>query len=354
MVDTSFWRNKTVLVTGCTGFKGAWLCLWLHAMGAQVTGISRGTGNPKGLFAAAQLQQKITLEQADIRDEENILKFFSAHRPEIVFHLAAQPLVGVSYEQPDETYAVNVIGTLNVLAGIRACPDCRCGIFVTTDRCAQQTGRGSSQSELLGGFDPYSNSKAAAEILITSYRDTFLRPLDKGIAMARSGNVVGGGDWARDRLIPDCIRAMRADTPLCIRNPNAAKPWQYVLDILAGYLCLAQKLWDYPGLCSTAWNFRPQDEPMLTVGNMVEILTAAYAPGYTCTEYGQPFDKKPGQPQLDDSNTRVLLGWKPLVSAAGAVDRAARWYHAADQGMAESISYDQLQEYQQLIRNSQI
>ena len=211
MVNSTFWKNKTVLVTGCTGFKGAWLCLWLSAMGARVVGTARGTGSPNGVFAAANLAEKITLERADIRDESRILEIFAAHKPQVVFHLAAQPLVGLSYECPDETYAINVIGTLNVLAGIRATAECRCGIFVTTDRCAQQAANGQSRpNELLGGFDPYSNSKAASEILIATYRSTFLLPQGKGIAMGRSGNVVGGGDWAKDRLIPDCIRAMQA------------------------------------------------------------------------------------------------------------------------------------------------
>ncbi len=346
MVNSTFWKNKTVLVTGCTGFKGAWLCLWLSAMGAKVVGTARSTGNPGGVFVQAGLESRITLERADIRDEARILEIFARHKPHIVFHLAAQPLVGLSYECPEETYAINVIGTLNVLAGIRATAECRCGIFVTTDRCAQQTAGGQSRSnELLGSFDPYSNSKAASEILITTYRDTFLRPLGKGIAMGRSGNVVGGGDWAKDRLIPDCIRAMQAGEPLMIRNPNAAKPWQYVLDILGGYLCLGQKLWEQPAEYSQAWNFRPKDEPMLTVGDMVEVLTAAYDPAYRNIEYGQPRQKGLEQPQKDESPTRAMLGWQPMVSAAQAVEKAARWYHAAANGRACAETLAQLKEY---------
>ena len=346
MVDSTFWKNKTVLVTGCTGFKGAWLCLWLHEMGAHVVGTARSTGNPNGVFAQAGLAQKITLERADIRDEARILQIFAKHQPDFVFHLAAQPLVGLSYEQPEQTYAINVIGTLNVLAGIRATAPCQCGIFVTTDRCAQQTAGGQSRpGELLGSFDPYSNSKAASEILITTYRDTFLQPLGKGIAMGRSGNVVGGGDWAKDRLIPDCIRAMQAGNALQIRNPNAAKPWQYVLDILGGYLCLGQKLWHEPQKYSQAWNFRPKDEPMLTVGDMAEVLANAYHPGGWPIEYGQPRQNGLEQPQKDESPTRAMLGWQPLVCAQEAVKNAAEWYQAAATGTAGEKTLAQLQAY---------
>lgn len=349
MVNSTFWKNKTVLVTGCTGFKGAWLCLWLSAMGARVVGTARGTGSPNGVFAAEGLAEKITLERADIRDESRILEIFAAHKPQVVFHLAAQPLVGLSYECPDETYAINVIGTLNVLAGIRATAECRCGIFVTTDRCAQQAANGQSRpNELLGGFDPYSNSKAASEILIATYRSTFLLPQGKGIAMGRSGNVVGGGDWAKDRLIPDCIRAMQAGEALTIRNPNAAKPWQYVLDILAGYLCLGQKLWEQPQVFSQAWNFRPQDEPMLTVGDMVQVLRDAYDPDYHDIRYGQPPRHGLEQVQRDESPTRAMLDWHPLVSAADAVAHAARWYQAAAKQNAAAETMAQLQEYRKM------
>ena len=333
MVNREFWRDKTVLVTGCTGFKGAWLCLWLARMGARVVGTARSTGSPQGIFAAAHLESRITLERADIRDEGRILEIFARHKPQIVFHLAAQPLVRLSYECPQETYATNVIGTLNVLAGIRATEACRAAIFVTTDRCAQDTSGKTRATELLGGFDPYSNSKAASEILIATYRDTFLAPLGKGAAMARSGNVIGGGDWARDRLIPDCIRAMQSGAPLKIRNPNAAKPWQYVLDILSGYLCLAQNLFEAPTLYSDAWNFRPQDEPMLTVGDMVQVLTAAYDPGYSQVVFGQPM--LPGAPrpaQRDDGPTRQRLDWQPVCSAREAVEQTADWYRRARQG----------------------
>lgn len=348
MVNSTFWKNKTVLVTGCTGFKGAWLCLWLSSMGAKVVGTARSTGNPNGIFAKANLAERIELERADIRDEARILEIFAKHKPQLVFHLAAQPLVGLSYECPQETYAINVIGTLNVLAGIRATQECRCGIFVTTDRCAQQIGAQGRPNELLGSFDPYSNSKAASEILITTYRDTFLLPQGKGIAMGRSGNVVGGGDWAKDRLIPDCIRAMQAGKPLEIRNPNAVKPWQYVLDILSGYLCLGQKLWEQPAEYSQAWNFRPKEEPMLTVGDMVETLTAAYDPAYRNIQYGQPRQSGLEQLQKDESNTRAMLGWQPLISAAGAVQRAAEWYHAAANGHAAAETKAQLEAYRQI------
>lgn len=346
MVNAAFWKDKTVLVTGCTGFKGAWLCLWLTRMGAKVVGTARSTGNPQGIFAAAGLADRIILERADIRDESRILEIFAVHKPQVVFHLAAQPLVRLSYECPEETYAINVIGTLNVLAGIRATEDCRAAVFVTTDRCAQDTGGKKSNTELLGSFDPYSNSKAAGEILITTYRDTFLAPMGKGIAMARSGNVIGGGDWARDRLIPDCIRAMQADTPLEIRNPNATKPWQYVLDILGGYLCLGQKLWSAPAAFSGAWNFRPQDEPMLAVGDMVRVLSAAYDKSYDRVIFGQPMLIDGPRPLQEDTGpTREMLEWKPALSARQAVEQTADWYRRACTEDVAALCDEQMDKY---------
>ena len=343
------YKGRRVFITGHTGFKGSWLAAWLSQMGATVCGFADCVPTSPSHFEAMHLEQHVQDMRGDIRDRDAVVRAMKEFRPDVVFHLAAQALVRKSYEDAPLTFEANMLGTLNMLEAVRQCPSVEAAVFITSDKCYRNDEWvwGYRETDHLGGDDPYSASKGCAEIIAHSYFKSFFKD-GPACATVRAGNVIGGGDWAKDRLIPDCIRAMQAGEALTIRNPNAAKPWQYVLDILAGYLCLGQKLWEQPQAFSQAWNFRPQDEPMLTVGDMVQVLRDAYDPDYHDIRYGQPPQHGLEQVQRDESPTRAMLDWHPLVSAADAVAHAARWYQAAAKQNAAAETMAQLQEYQKM------
>ena len=250
-VFNHIFKNRRILVTGHTGFKGSWLSIWLHELGAEVIGVGLDPYTDKDNYVLSGIGNKIKADiRADIRDGERMKAIFKEYKPEIVFHLAAQPLVRLSYEKPVETYETNVMGTINIMEAIRVTDSVRVAVMITTDKCYdnKEQLRGYKEDDPFGGYDPYSSSKGAAEIAIQSWRRSFFNPADYGkkhhvaIASARAGNVIGGGDWAKDRIVPDCIRALEADRPIEIRNPKAVRPWQHVLEPLSGYLILASKL----------------------------------------------------------------------------------------------------------------
>ena len=265
----NFYKGKRVLVTGHTGFKGSWLSIWLHELGAEVVGVALDPYSDKDNFVLSDIGKKIKADiRADIRDGEKMKQIFAEYQPEIVFHLAAQPLVRLSYEIPVETYEANVMGTIHVMEAIRATESVKVGVMITTDKCYENKEQiwGYRENEPMGGYDPYSSSKGAAEIAISSWRRSFFNPADYGkkhhvaLASVRAGNVIGGGDWAKDRIIPDCIRSIEANKTIEIRSPKAIRPWQHVLEPLGGYMLLASKMWEEPTKYCEGWNFGPRTE----------------------------------------------------------------------------------------------
>lgn len=329
----NFWCGKRVLITGHSGFKGSWLTLWLHRLGAEVTGISLPPNTEPNLFSLAGIDQLCRSHFVDIRDENAIAVQIKASRPEIVFHLAAQPLVRASYRNPLETFSTNVMGTANVAEALKELDGTRVAVFVTTDKVYQnrEWQWPYREDDSLGGYDPYSASKAASEIIIASYRQAFLSAQGIAVASARAGNVIGGGDWSEDRLVPDAVRAWQAGIPLRVRNPGAVRPWQHVLEPLAGYLGLTRKLWEQPGL-SGPYNFGPNTSEASTVRELVQRAAEAYGKGkidFADAHYGP---HEAGQLALENAKARLTLGIESRWTLAQATVRTMGWYRAMNDG----------------------
>ena len=332
-VTTSFWHDKRVLLTGHTGFKGGWLALWLRQLGAEVVGIALAPNTVPNLFELAHVKNGMTSHFCDIRDASKLRQIVRDARPEIVFHLAAQPLVRASYRDPLATYATNVMGTANLLDALRGLDSIKVAVVVTTDKvyCNNEWIYPYRETDALGGHDPYSASKAASEIVIASYRDAYLKDQGVAIATARAGNVIGGGDWSEDRLIPDAVRAWQAVTPLEIRRPQAIRPWQHVLEPLHGYLTLAQKLWHTPELAG-AYNFGPQTHEAATVCEVIEQARSAFGCGdviYGDTNIGP---HEAGWLALETAKARETLNINAKWPLAETVHRTMVWYRAHKQG----------------------
>lgn len=331
--DASFWRGRRVLLTGHTGFKGSWLTLWLHRLGAAVTGISLPPLATPNLFKEADVASLCESHFCDIRDRTALAGRIRAARPEIVLHLAAQPLVRASYQEPVETFASNVMGTVHVLDALRGLADVRVAVMVTTDKVYRDTAarRHFQEDDALGGHDPYSASKAASEIVIASYRDAFLSAQGVAVASARAGNVIGGGDWSEDRLVPDAVRAWQAGKELIVRRPQAIRPWQHVLEPLAGYLTLAQRLWQEPALAG-GYNFGPESGDAVAVRDVVELARRAYVNGAVRYGDGSEGPHESGWLSLDTGKARERLGIRPVWTLAEAVERTMTWYRAHEEG----------------------
>lgn len=334
-IDTfdGFYRDKKVLVTGHTGFKGSWLTIWLEAMGAEVIGFSLDPYSERDNFVLSEISSKIIDIRGDIRDKDTLTEVFSKYRPEIVFHLAAQPLVRLSYDIPVETYEVNVMGTINVLEAIRVTDSVKVGVMITTDKCYENKEQiwGYRENEPMGGYDPYSSSKGAAEIAISSWRNSFFNPKSynvhgKSIASARAGNVIGGGDWALDRIIPDCIRALEAQEPICIRNKKAIRPWQHVLEPLSGYLLLAKKMWDAPQEFCEGWNFGPRTESIATVWEVASQVIDNYGKGELKDSSDPNAVHEANLLMLDISKAKFKLGWEPRMNLNQCIGLTVDWY----------------------------
>lgn len=328
-ISPAFWRDKRVLLSGHTGFKGAWLTQWLYALGAKVTGISLPPAAKPNLYTEAEIGGLCESEFCDIRDASALIERVKISRPEIVFHLAAQPLVRASYRKPRLTFETNVMGTVHVLEALRGLAGVRVAVMVTTDKVyADRGGVGPyREDDALGGFDPYSASKAACELAVGSYRDAFLAGQGVAVASARAGNVIGGGDWSEDRLIPDAVRAWQAGRALEVRRPHAVRPWQHVLEPLAGYLTLAWRLWHQPALAGS-YNFGPEISDSFAVRDVVEMARLAYGGGDV--RYG---DESAGPHEsasltLDNSKARVELGVAPILALKQAMDWTIAWYRA--------------------------
>ena len=308
-MNPAFWRNKQVLVTGHTGFKGGWLALWLQKLGAHVAGYALPPLSQPNLFIAAEIAAGMESFRGDVRDLASIQSVIRRFEPEIVFHLAAQPLVRQSYEQPVETFATNVLGTINLLEAVRPVDTVRAVVVVTSDKCYEQGQRPCRESDILGGHDPYSASKGCAELATSAYRRSFLAERGIGVATVRAGNVIGGGDWAADRILPDAVRAIERGLPLAVHHPHAVRPWQHVLEPLAGYLLLAERLHADPQRWASAWNFGPSAEECFTVAELLDLLFERWGDGRWVSHPDARQLHETATLRLDATKARKRLGW---------------------------------------------
>jgi len=355
MQSTTFWRGKKVFVTGHTGFKGSWLTLWLQALGAKVTGYALAPDTTPNLFELARVADGIDSVISDIRDRHAVLTAMKAASPEIVIHMAAQPLVRESYASPVETYETNVMGTVHVLEAVRHVPGVKSVVIVTTDKCYEnhEWEWGYRENEAMGGYDPYSSSKGCAELVTAAYRRSFFNPSTYAthgvaIASARAGNVIGGGDWATDRLIPDIMRAIMREERVRIRSPHAIRPWQHVLEPLSGYLLLAEKLYSEQSHYAEAWNFGPNDADARPVQAIVERLTSQWGDGASWALDGDEHPHEATFLKLDCSKARNRLGWQPRWNLERALDEIVAWYKAAArQEDMRAVTLEQIDQFTQ-------
>ncbi|ALM86874.1 CDP-glucose 4,6-dehydratase [Bordetella sp. N] len=328
-----FWHGKRVLLTGHTGFKGGWLALWLNRLGAQVTGLALPAHTQPNLYQAAGMATLIESHDCDLRDAAAVAAIVRAARPEIVLHLAAQALVRPSYAQPVETFATNVMGTAHVLDALRGSTTARVAVMITTDKVYRnlESLRPYREEDMLGGHDPYSASKAASELVIASYRDAFLREAGLAVASARAGNVIGGGDWSADRLLPDAARAWRSGGELRVRRPEAVRPWQHVLEPLAGYLKLAETLWTQAA-AADSYNFGPATTDAATVRTVIDMARAAYGNGTVRYDAQPDGPHEAGLLTLDTARVQAVLGIHPRWTLPEGVARTMDWYRRHDAG----------------------
>lgn len=352
-IDETFWAGKRVLVTGHTGFKGSWLSLWLSRMGASVCGVALPPDSEPSLYSLAKVDSVLESNFLDINDLDNLQAVFSSFKPEIVLHLAAQALVRDSYKDPLKTFSTNVLGTLNVLEATRSCASVRAVVVVTTDKCYEnkEWHWGYRETDALGGYDPYSASKACAEIAANAWRQSFMgvNGIDANrcsVATARAGNVIGGGDWSQDRLVPDLIKAVMANRAVVLRNPEAIRPWQHVLEPLSGYLMLAERLVNEGGDWESAWNFGPVDADAKSVAWIVEKLIEKFGSDsrWKLDEVAQPHEAT--YLKLDCSRANQILEWNPVWSLDQCLDKIVSWEHSFQAGMdMQKISLDLIEEY---------
>ena len=337
MIDIfdNFYCGKRVLVTCHTGFKGSWLSIWLHELGAEVVGVSQDPFTNRDNYVLSGIGNKMMADlRSDICDGQRMKEIFQKYQPEIVFHLAAQPLVRYSYEQPVETYEANVMGTIHVMEAIRATSSVKVGVMITTDKCYdnKEQMRGYKEDDPFGGYDPYSSSKGACEIAIQSWRRSFFNPEDYGkkhhvsLASVRAGNVIGGGDWALDRIIPDCIKALEQDKVIDIRSPKAIRPWEHVLEPLSGYMLLAKKQWENPTEFCEGWNFGPESESVSTVWEVATELIKNYGNGQLKDSSDPNAVHEAKLLMLDITKAKTKLGWKPRMNMQQCMDLVADWY----------------------------
>lgn len=354
MISADFWKGKTVFLTGHTGFKGGWLSLWLQRLGARTIGYSLPPPTSPSLYEVAKVGDGMTSILGDIREIDGLRKAIAAHRPDIVIHMAAQSLVHYSYDNPVETYATNVLGTVNVLEAVRTVGGVRALISVTSDKCYenQEWLWGYREIEPMGGYDPYSSSKGCAELVTAAYRRSFFsggEPTTPATAVAsvRAGNVIGGGDWAKDRLMTDMIAALMSGRPAIIRNPMAIRPWQHVLEPLRGYLMLAERLWSEGSAFASGWNFGPDDESVTPVGWIADWLVSQWGAGAVWQRDDRRHPHEARQLKLDCSKAKALLGWTPAWTIEDALGRILAWWRAylAKEDMRQ-LCWSQIADYE--------
>lgn len=359
-MNTGFWKNKKVLVTGHTGFKGSWICLWLQKLGSHVVGYSLGPPTNPSLFNKAKVADGMSSIKGDIRNLDHFQSTIKKFKPEIVIHMAAQPLVRYSYENPIETYSTNVMGTVNLFEAIRKVGGVRVVVNITSDKCYENKEWlwGYRESEPMGGYDPYSSSKGCAELVTAAYINSYFNSENYShhgvaIASARAGNVIGGGDWADDRLIPDIIRAHMENRNVTIRNPDAIRPWQHVLEPLHGYLNLAQKLWEDGVSYSGAWNFGPNDEDAKPVSWIVNHITKSWGGevAWVLEKNEQPHEAN--YLKLDCSKAKIRLDWRPIWDLVTTLDNVVAWYRADQNNEnVHDMTFKQIDTFSNLLTNN--
>ncbi len=342
-IFNGFFFGKTILVTGHTGFKGSWLSIWLHELGAKVIGLSLDPYSERDNFVLSRIAEKIIDIRGDIRNSTIVNEVFEKYVPEIVFHLAAQPLVRLSYSEPVSTYETNVMGTINVMEAIRASNSVKAGVLITTDKCYENREQlwGYREGDAMGGHDPYSSSKGAAEIAISSWRRSYKMP----IASVRAGNVIGGGDWALDRIIPDCIRAIETDKPIEIRNPQAIRPWQHVLEPLGAYLLLALKLYNEPEKYAESWNIGPELNSVSTVKEISDMVTKQYGKGVVKDVSDPNQLHEANLLMLDITKANLRLGWTPGLTINQTVELTVDWYKRYSNENVHGLCLNQIKNY---------
>ena len=349
------YKGKRVLVTGHTGFKGSWLSIWLKELGAEVIGYSLEPYTEKDNFVLSHLSEKIVDIRGDIRDRKHLREVFDKYKPEIVFHLAAQPLVRLSYDIPVETYETNLMGTINIMEEIRNCENTKIGIMITTDKCYENKEQiwGYRENESFGGYDPYSSSKGACEIAIQSWRNSFFNPKDyekhgKSIASVRAGNVIGGGDWAKDRIVPDCIRALEEEKDIEIRSPKSIRPWEHVLEPLSGYLLLGQRMMEDPIKYCEGWNFGPNLDAIVNVWEVAEKIVKNYGKG-KLKDISDPNALHEAKLLLlDITKSRFELGWKPTLTIDESIGLTTEWYKRYKKEDVYELCVEQINKFSEL------
>lgn len=351
MIDKSFWKGRKVFITGHTGFKGTWLSLWLQQMGAKVTGYSLEPPTSPSIFVNTKLSTVIENSvKGDILDSKLFNRTMQETKPEIVIHMAAQPLVRDSYTDPVGTYATNVMGTVNMFEAVRKTPSVKAVLNITTDKCYENKEWlwGYRENEPMGGHDPYSSSKACAELVSSAYRNSFLHNGGIALATARAGNVIGGGDWAKDRIVPDAMRAFMDNESLLIRNPIATRPWQHVLEPLSGYIMLCQKLIEQPEKFSEGWNFGPDDEGAQPVSILADTMVRCWGNDAQWIVDNNEHPHEARYLKLDCSKAKNLLKWKPIWCLERALDETVQWYKAWHQNKEiQEFTINQIKLYQE-------
>jgi len=353
-VNSKFWANKNVLVTGHTGFKGSWLSLWLQSLGANVSGLSLDPPTNPSLFEIANVAQGMQSIIGDIRDQSVVDETFKRCKPDIVIHMAAQPLVLYSYDNPVETYATNVMGSVHVLEACRKTESVKSVVMITTDKCYENKEWywGYRENEPMGGYDPYSNSKGCSELVISAYRQSFFSNGDRqlGLASARAGNVIGGGDWAADRLIPDFMQAILIKKPVVIRSPLSIRPWQHVLEPLNGYLKLAESLWGSHVKFSEGWNFGPDDSDAREVQWIIDHISELWGEGAQWELDKSPRPHEATYLKLDCSKARMKLGWTPRLSLSTTLQWIVEWYkHYRNNSNMREVTLQEISRYQKIL-----
>ncbi|MBF0521757.1 MAG: CDP-glucose 4,6-dehydratase [Candidatus Omnitrophica bacterium] len=344
---SGIYKNKKILVTGHTGFKGAWLSLWLHQLGAKVIGYSLPQWDNNYLFKETNLAKDIVDQRGDVADFKSLKNVILKYKPQMVFHLAAQPLVRDSYANPKTTFESNALGTVNVLECLREFPFLNKGVIITTDKCYKnkETNKGYKETDELGGHDPYSTSKAVAELIIESYRKSFFAEKGILVASARAGNIIGGGDFSKDRLLPDCIRALKKNQPIKIRNPKSTRPWQFVLEPLYGYLLLGEKLLNNEKQFAQAFNFGPERQSIVPVGKIADLVIKYWGQGRWQDIHTSKDLHETKLLSLNISKAKKELNWHPRLNIKESVEMTVNWYKQENKQNARALCLNQIQEY---------
>ena len=351
----TFWSGKKVLVTGHTGFKGSWLCLWLQKLGAEVIGYALEAPTVPNLFKVAGVQENMTSIIDDIRNKEGLLNVIKTYKPEIIFHLAAQPLVRKSYANPVETFETNIMGTVNLLDAIRFSESIRVVVNITSDKCYdnKEWSWGYREIDSMGGYDPYSCSKGCSELITNSFRQSYFKEKNIHLASVRAGNVIGGGDWAEDRLVPDIIKSLIKSEIVSIRSPFAIRPWQHVLEPLNGYMMLARAMWQNGEKYSEAWNFGPDDDHVITVGELTNNLTKLWMGNLKIKKDSKKQPHEATLLKLDCSKAKINLGWYPKLNLADTLMWTVDWYKefVENSDAMKAVTLKQIETYEKLRRN---